>query len=126
MIFYNSHISKEDPLYKFHFEEYHSDSNIKLHLGYNPLITLSKRLGEYHILLDLEQPNSFLHPATNKSTVVCEEFFDKILTVEKKYELLISFNKVRREFRNEKLLIFFILHFLFVSSDFSLENISFM
>jgi len=81
MIHYNPHISKEDPLYKFHFEEYHSDSNIKLHLGYNPLITLSKRLGEYHILLDLEQPNSFLHPETNKNTSICEEFFDKILTI---------------------------------------------
>ncbi len=81
MMHYNPHISKEDPLYKFHFEEYHSDSNIKLHLGYNPLITLSKRLGEYHILLDLEQPNSFLHPETNKNTSICEEFFDKILTI---------------------------------------------
>lgn len=45
---------------------------------------------------------------------------------EKKYELLIAFNKVRKEFRNEKLLILFILNFLFLSSELSLENISFM
>jgi DNA polymerase III delta prime subunit len=45
---------------------------------------------------------------------------------EKKYELLITYNKVRKEFRNEKLLILFIFNFLFLSSDLSLENISFM
>jgi replication-associated recombination protein RarA len=50
---------------------------------------------------------------------------DKI-TNEKKYELLIAYNKVRKEFRNEKLLILFILNFLFLSLDLSLENISFM
>jgi len=33
---------------------------------------------------------------------------------------------VRKEFRNEKLLILFILNFLFLSSDVSLENISFI
>ena len=50
---------------------------------------------------------------------------DKISN-EKKYELLITYNKVRKEFRNEKLLILFILNFLFLSSDLSLENIAFM
>jgi len=48
------------------------------------------------------------------------------MTNEKKYELLITYNKVRKEFRNEKLLILFILNFLFLSLDLSLENISFM
>lgn len=44
----------------------------------------------------------------------------------KKYEFLMCFNKVKSEFRNEKLLILFILNFIFLSSDASLENISFM
>ena len=44
----------------------------------------------------------------------------------KRYELLFAFNKVRKEFRNEKILITFILNFLFLSLDHSLENISFM
>lgn len=52
--------------------------------------------------------------------------FDQILPNNKKYELLIAFNKVRKEFRNEKLLILFILNFVFLSSNLSLENISFM
>jgi DNA polymerase III delta prime subunit len=54
------------------------------------------------------------------------KFLDNILTTEKRYELLICFNRVRKEFRNEKLLILFILNFVFLSSDLSLENISFM
>ena len=52
--------------------------------------------------------------------------FQQFLPNNKKYELLIAFNKVRKEFRNEKLLILFILNFVFLSSNLSLENISFM
>jgi hypothetical protein len=48
------------------------------------------------------------------------------MTEEKQYELLFAFNKVRKEFRNEKILIMFILNFLFLSLEHNLENISFM
>ena len=44
----------------------------------------------------------------------------------KRYELLIMFDKVRKEFRNEKLLILYLLHFIVFSCKMSLENISFM
>ena len=54
------------------------------------------------------------------------KFLDSIITTEKRYELLICFNRVRKEFRNEKLLILFMLNFIFLSSELSLENISFM
>jgi DNA polymerase III delta prime subunit len=47
------------------------------------------------------------------------------ITNDKKYELLVCFNKVRKEFRNEKLLMLYILNFLFLGSHLSLENISF-
>ena len=49
-----------------------------------------------------------------------------LLSQEKKYELLVSFNKVRKEFRNEKLLMLFILNFTFLDKETVLENISFM
>jgi hypothetical protein len=49
-----------------------------------------------------------------------------MLDSNKKYEILFAFNKIKKEFRNEKLLIMFLLHFIFISSDVSLENISFM
>jgi DNA polymerase III delta prime subunit len=48
------------------------------------------------------------------------------IPAEKKYELLIGFNKIRREFRNEKILLLFILNFMYLSSNVCLENISFM
>ena len=48
------------------------------------------------------------------------------LTNKKICELLFTFHKVRTELRNEKLLILFILNFLFLSLEYSLENISFM
>jgi DNA polymerase III delta prime subunit len=51
---------------------------------------------------------------------------DLLISNEKKYELLIAFNKVRKEFRNEKLIILFILNFVFLDSEISLENISFI
>jgi hypothetical protein len=44
----------------------------------------------------------------------------------KKYEYLITFQKVKREFRNEKTLMLFILYFLVFRSELTLENISFI
>jgi len=45
---------------------------------------------------------------------------------EKKYELLITFTSVKKEFRNEKMLMFFILNFVYLDNQYSLENICFM
>jgi len=50
----------------------------------------------------------------------------KSIDEKKKYELLHSFNKIKKEIRNEKLIIIFILNFMFLSLDINLENISFM
>jgi DNA polymerase III delta prime subunit len=55
-----------------------------------------------------------------------QKFMESNFTQEKRYELILTFNKIRKEFRNEKVLILFILNFIFLSSDVSLENISFM
>ena len=44
----------------------------------------------------------------------------------KQYELLIAFNKVSKEFRNEKLLMLFVLNFIYLDTQIVLENISFM
>jgi len=45
---------------------------------------------------------------------------------EHKYDFMITFNKIRKEFRNEKLLMMFILHFFLFRNNMTLENISFM
>jgi hypothetical protein len=44
----------------------------------------------------------------------------------KKYEYLVYIQKIKKEFREEKLLMASILHFLLKRSDYTLENISFM
>ena len=45
---------------------------------------------------------------------------------DRKYEILIAFEKIRKEFRNEKMLIFFIINFVWLDSRFNLENMTFM
>jgi DNA polymerase III delta prime subunit len=54
------------------------------------------------------------------------KFLDTTLTTEKKYTLLMCFNRVKKEFRSEKLLLLFILNFIYLSTEIALENISFM
>jgi DNA polymerase III delta prime subunit len=56
---------------------------------------------------------------------VLENGFNTI-NIGKKYELLIAFNKVKKEIRNEKLLLLFILNFIFLDKIMELENIAFM
>ena len=43
-----------------------------------------------------------------------------------KYQMILLFNKVKNDFRNEKLFILFILNFILLRSEYDLENISFM
>jgi DNA polymerase III delta prime subunit len=45
---------------------------------------------------------------------------------EKRYELLIAFNKIRKEFRNEKLLLIFVINFTFIDKKMCLENMTFI
>jgi len=49
-----------------------------------------------------------------------------VLSQEKRYELLIAFNKIRKEFRNEKLLLMFVINFTFLDNKTSLENMTFI
>jgi DNA polymerase III delta prime subunit len=49
-----------------------------------------------------------------------------LIEQDKRYELLIAFNKIRKEFRNEKLLLSFIINFTFIDKKTCLENITFV
>ena len=44
----------------------------------------------------------------------------------RKYQMLITFHKIKKEFRNEKLFMLFVLSFLFLRCNIDLENIAFM
>lgn len=48
------------------------------------------------------------------------------MSEEKKTELLLTFSKIKKEFRNEKLLMMFILNFGFMDTNYKLQNISFV
>ncbi len=62
------------------------------------------------------------------SSIDLIRYIEKNTNIEelKKYEYLITFQKVKREFRNEKTLMLFILYFLVFRSELTLENISFI
>ena len=49
-----------------------------------------------------------------------------LLDDEKRYELLIAFNKIRKEFRNEKLLLMIVINFTFLDKEKCLENMTFI
>jgi DNA polymerase III delta prime subunit len=91
------------------------NKSIKKNIGLNEIISICIKLYEKaYSALDI------------MSLLENSKFMEEIISIEKRYELLICFNRVRKEFRNEKLLILFVLNFIFLSSELSLENISFM
>ena len=51
---------------------------------------------------------------------------DMEIDSEKKYEYLVFVQKIKGEFRDEKLLMTIVLYFILIRSDYKLENISFM
>ena len=48
---------------------------------------------------------------------------EKLFDVKEKYKHLIFFDKIRKEFRNEKLLMSMLLHFILMRKKLNLENI---
>jgi len=74
----------------------------------------------------------------NKCIKFCQKLYEKgyscldlmlilenstVLSIEKKYLLLIYFDKIRKEFRNEKILMFYLINFAFIRTNIDLENI---
>lgn len=78
----------------------------------------------------LQECTSFIIKLYEKgySSIDLIRYIEKNASIEelKKYEYLITFQKVKREFRNEKILMLFILYFLVFRSELTLENISFI
>lgn len=44
----------------------------------------------------------------------------------KKYEIIFTFQKIKKDFRSEKFLLFILIYFVYIRSDYNLENISFI
>ena len=118
-------------LYKYNLNRAFNMKNIKT----NKLYFLKKELTKSSIknksIENLVSLSSKLYEKSYSSLDILQllenpKFLDNIIDTKKRYELLICFNRIRSEFRNEKLLMLFILNFVFLSSELSLENISFM
>jgi DNA polymerase III delta prime subunit len=117
-------------LYKYNLNEIFKMKDLKIQKN----VALSKELMKINkniTLEDLMQVCTKLYEKGYSALDVIsllenQNFLRASISEEKRYELLICFNRVRREFRNEKLLFLFILNFIFLSSELCLENISFM
>jgi hypothetical protein len=117
-------------LYKYNLNEVFKMKDIKAQKYYGlskELNKINKKITLHELMLLCTKFYEKGYSALDILTLLENpKFLENLITNEKRYELLICFNRVRREFRNEKLLILFILNFIFLSSELCLENISFM
>ena len=117
-------------LYKYNLEETFKLTDIKLHRNEWLKKELNKCQSENKKLTEIELlgfVTKLYEKAYNALDIIklIEDGFTNI-TTEKRYELLIAFTKVKKEIRNEKLLLLFILNFIYFDKTAILENMSFM
>ena len=116
-------------LYKHHLENTYKWSDIKSTRNEWLIKDLNKSISKDTTIYDLMNISTKIYEKGYSALDIIylienEKCF--VLSNEKRFELLCAFTKVRKEFRNEKLLILFLLNFIYLSSDVVLENISFM
>ena len=121
---YNNQITN---LYKYNIDHTFGLSTIKEQrlLWLHKEITKNKALLDESNILDF---SSKIYEKGFSALDVIKMVEDDIIMMgdEQKYTMLLTFNKIKKEFRNEKLLISFILNFIFVDPEYNLENISFI
>jgi DNA polymerase III delta prime subunit len=86
--------------------------------------SVKKNMSELELILFVTKLYEKAYSALDVITLLEDGAFT--MSYNKRYELLIAFNKVKKEFRNEKILLLFIINFIFLDNSFVLENISFM
>ena len=120
--------SKPINLYKYTIEQTFKMSNIKRPRNELFKKSLIKNISSNTTQMELlEFVTKLYEKGYNGLDIIALVENEQIkLDIKRQYELLIAFNKVRKEFRNEKILMTFILNFIYLSTDYKLENISFM
>jgi hypothetical protein len=115
-------------LYKWNIEQTYKLTNVVTHRNEWLKKELNKivkpKISENNLLVFVTKLYEKAYNSLDIITLLEEDSFS--VSKEKKYELLIAFNKVRKEFRNEQLLLLFVINFIFLDNDITLENISFM
>jgi DNA polymerase III delta prime subunit len=119
---------KQINLYKYNLEETFKLTDIKNQRSEWLKKELQKSITQKISETDLQTFVTKLYEKAYNALDIIKLIEDGLisLNLEKRYELLIAFNKVRKEFRNEKLLLMFVLNFVFIDKETKLENISFM
>jgi hypothetical protein len=125
----NLHTHSLNSVYANAFKEYDSKHNAYLKTVLNKYIKLNVN-DKTEDTIKLENCMSFIVKLYEKgySSIDIMQYVDNFSKIEetKKYEYLITFYKIKREFKNEKLLMLFIVYFLVFRSELTLENISFI
>jgi len=123
-----THNGKSINLYKYNLDETFTLNNLKINRLDKLKKDILKSINKDSDVKDLMAFCSKLYEKGYNGLDILKLLDNPLfgLTIERRYELLIAFHRVRKEFRNEKILMLFILNFVFISLDLSLENISFM
>jgi GTPase SAR1 family protein len=120
--------NKSINLYKYNIEETFKTNKIK-----NERITILKKEFNKNNVLNLSEEKriEFINKLYEKGysaldlvELLEEDYFS--INEKKKYELLLTFTKIKKEIRNEKILILFIINFIYDDSKKELINISFI
>jgi hypothetical protein len=127
----NLHTHSLNSAYAPAFKDYDNKRSAHLKAVLNKYIKLNTNKNkECDEESTLEGYMSFIIKLYDKgySSIDLIHYIEKNANIEelKKYEYLITFQKIKREFRNEKTLMLFILYFLVFRSELTLENISFI
>ena len=75
---------------------------------------------------EIEKASNKLYEKGYSAIDIIEYIGSSSVDPSKKFEILAAIQKIKKEFRNEKLLMFFILNFLYLDTSYSLENITFI
>jgi hypothetical protein len=128
----NLHTHSLNSVYAPAFKEYDNKHNTHLKTVLNKYIKLNANTNNAGGCKEstLEECMSFIIKLYDKgySSIDLIRYIEKNANIEelKRYQYLITFQKIKREFRNEKILMLFILYFLVFRSELTLENISFI
>ena len=126
----NLHTHSLNYVYAPAFKEYDNKHNTHLKTVLNKYIKLNANNNNGCDESTLEECMSFIIKLYDKgySSIDLIRYIEKNANIEelKRYQYLITFQKIKREFRNEKILMLFILYFLVFRSELTLENISFI
>jgi len=113
-------------LHKYNNNNYfntETNDNSRIKYLYNQLQKLPKKLNQNNVI---KLSNKLYQKGYSGLDIMKLVENDLKIDNLKKYTLLCTFSKIKKEFRNEKIIIYFIIVFTFFRSDHNLENISFI